>query len=155
MKFFLDCEFIDTGREVHLASIGLVREDGSRYYAELDDCPHHLGCEWYQKNVFPHFHGLTIARERVAAELNNFCGAKPEFWGWFGSYDWICLCQLYGRMLDMPKGWPMYINETMQFMRGAGVGRWDLPKHMGIQHHALDDAVHQKNIYDYIVNHSK
>lgn len=34
-------------------------------------------------------------------------------------YDWVVLCQLYGTMMDLPKGWPMYCRDVKQLCDSA------------------------------------
>ena len=46
MRIFFDTEFIDTGRKIHLISIGLVRADGEEYYAESKDVDLSRACDW-------------------------------------------------------------------------------------------------------------
>ena len=33
--------------------------------------------------------------------------SKPEFWGYYSDYDWVVTAQMFGTMMDIPKGWPM------------------------------------------------
>jgi hypothetical protein len=40
--------------------------------------------------------------------------SDPEFYGYYSDYDWVLFCSLYGRMLDLPKGFPMYCNDLKQ-----------------------------------------
>jgi hypothetical protein len=55
-KVFLDTEFIDTGREITMISIGLAAETGPEYYAVSADvdlqqiAPH----PWLNQHVAPH-----------------------------------------------------------------------------------------------------
>lgn len=37
-----------------------------------------------------------------------------EFYGYFADYDWVLFCSLFGRMIDLPKGFPMYCNDLQQ-----------------------------------------
>lgn len=39
---------------------------------------------------------------------------KPEFYGYYSDYDWVVFCWLYGRMMDLPKGFPMYCIDLKQ-----------------------------------------
>lgn len=149
MKVFFDTEFIDTGNEVHLISIGMVREDGSEYYAELDDAPLEKACDWVKQNVIPFLNGKKKSREQVAKEIQEFVGKNPEMWGYFVAYDWLCLCQLYGRMLDTPYGWRQWPHDVM-WLREKRMKAGKL-KHTGIEHNALDDARWTKQFYEYLV----
>ena len=52
----------------------------------------------------------------VAREVRCFILAAPdpELWAWCGAYDHVALCQLWGRMIDLPKGVPMWTNDLKQ-----------------------------------------
>jgi hypothetical protein len=63
---------------------------------------------------------------------------EPEFWANYSSYDWIVFCQLFGKMIDLPKGFPMYCNDIQQFAKS--LGNPELPKQDGAEHNALEDA---------------
>jgi hypothetical protein len=39
---------------------------------------------------------------------------QPEFIGYYCDYDWVLLCSLFGRMIDLPKGFPMYCIDLKQ-----------------------------------------
>lgn len=154
IKIFFDTEFIDTGKEVHLLSIGLVREDNATYYAEPAETDRSLSEEWVQKNVLPYMKGPVKPRAVIAQEIVEFAGFRPQFWAYFGAYDWLCLCQLYGRMLDVPvkEQWPHYVMDV-QVMRTLIHPQMPLPKHTGNHHNALDDAIWTKHCYEYLMNY--
>lgn len=161
MKYFLDTEFIEDGRTIELLSIGIVAEDGRELYAELDqrDVDHEKADAWVKENVIAHlwhrqkdkaeFNGWTrdggigglLRRGQIALEVVAFCsltqGDRPEFWAYYADYDWVALCQLFGRMIDLPKGWPKYCNDLKQLC--VSKGDPELPKQEG-GHHALNDA---------------
>lgn len=37
-----------------------------------------------------------------------------EFYGYYSDYDWVVFCWLFGRMIDLPKGFPMYCIDLKQ-----------------------------------------
>src|SRR5260370_5135562 len=39
----------------------------------------------------------------------------PEIWTYYGSYDWVVFCQIFGKMVDLPSGFPMYTRDIKQF----------------------------------------
>lgn len=41
---------------------------------------------------------------------------QPEFYGYYADYDWVVFCSLYGRMMDLPKGFPMYCRDLKQIL---------------------------------------
>lgn len=40
--------------------------------------------------------------------------AEPQFYGYYADYDWVLFCSLFGTMMDLPKGFPMYCNDLKQ-----------------------------------------
>jgi hypothetical protein len=127
MRIFFDTEFYENGQTIDLISIGMVREDGKEYYAEtpraIEICNE---SEWLLKNVKPHLKGRSILKPYIRQQIIEFVGDKPEFWAYYADYDWVVLCQLYGRMIDLPKGWPMFCMDIKQLC--ASMGNPELPK---------------------------
>lgn len=97
----------------------------------------------------------------------------PSFYGYYADYDWIVFCKLFGTMMDLPKGFPMYCRDLKQMLdekveclfssRKFGDGRddfeWQLnytkksdkyPKQSN-EHNALSDAKWNKQLYEFIV----
>lgn len=44
-------------------------------------------------------------------EMKSF---NPEFYAYYADYDWVVFCWLFGRMVDLPKGFPMYCIDLKQ-----------------------------------------
>jgi len=153
MRIFFDTEFIDDGKTVDLISIGLVRDDGAEYYAESAECDLSRGCEWVQKNVIPHLTGNRKPRTQIAADLIEFCGESPQFWAYYASYDWLCLCQLYGRMLDTPFGWPHFVFDVQVLRSLLGVG-WRLDQ-VSTEHNALNDAKWTRDYFNALMKYQQ
>jgi hypothetical protein len=135
MRFWFDTEFIEDGRTIDLMSIGVVSEDGREYYAEIAECDLSRADEWVKANVIPHLTGDKKTRLEVRDDLLAFFGEKPEIWAYYADYDWVAFCQLFGRMIDLPNGWPMFCRDLKQL---AGDTR--LIEQTGVEHHALADA---------------
>lgn len=154
MKFFYDTEFLEDGRTIEFISIGIVAEDGREYYAVNRDADwNRIGAhEWLMANVVPHLSPMTEwkpktqIRDEVAAFILD---VEPELWAWYSSYDHVVLAQLFGTMLDLPAGIPMYTNDVRSLVDWTGVD--ELPKQSGTAHDALDDARHVKAMHDHIV----
>lgn len=142
-RIWFDTEFYENGRTIDLISIGMVREDGATYYAEVPDC--YFICNndpWLVANVQPHLGAADAPRKQrreIAEDIIAFAGEEPEFWGYYADYDWVVLCQLYGRMIDLPEGWPMFCRDIKQ--RCMDVGNPKLPLQDGGEHNALADAL--------------
>lgn len=150
MKIWFDTEFVEDGKTIDLISIGMVREDGGTYYAENGRCDHGRADPWVVENVLSHlqFGHAVKSPERIAREIVEFVGEKPEFWAYFCSYDWVVLCQLFGRTIDLPKGWPMWCRDLKQ--EAIRLGITDLPAQIGSEHHALADALWLREAWEYV-----
>lgn len=155
MKYFYDTEFLDTGNDVHLISIGIVAEDGREYYAVNRDMPGRLiECEpWITENVMsqlPH-NGKWIPPHRIRDEVYAFLTADPhpELWAWFAAYDHLVLSQLWGRMIDVPAPIPQFTNDVRSLVNWTGVTR--LPSQVSGAHDALQGARHVKTMYHHII----
>jgi hypothetical protein len=131
-----DTEFIEDGRIIDLLSIGMVRADGATYYAEPVETDRSQASDWVAANVLPHLTGPVKPRAQIAAEIVEFAGDHPEFWAWYADYDWVALCQLYGTMMDLPAGWPMYCRD---FKQVCDEHDWRLEQ-KDSRHNALGDA---------------
>lgn len=150
MRIFFDTEFIEDGKTIDLISIGLIREDGLTFYAENSECDHSRANAWVKENVIAKLKGGTArySRSEIAKSIVNTVGDKPEFWAYYADYDWVVLCQLYGTMMDLPKGWPMYCRDVKQFCDALGNPK--LPEQLSGEHHALADAVWTKEAWSFL-----
>lgn len=59
----------------------------------------------------------------------------PELWAYYAAYDHVALAQLWGRMVSLPKGIPMYTHDLKQEM-----DRLSIPEPEDAAHDALVDA---------------
>lgn len=153
MKFWFDTEFIEDGKTIDLISIGVVAEDGREFYAESNECDLSRASDWVKANVIPHlvhsYDGrIHMSRTAIGEKLIEFMGAKPEIWAYYADYDWVALCQLYGTMMDLPKGWPMYCRDVKQLCDSLGNPR--LPKQSTTEHNALADARWTKEAWAFL-----
>lgn len=151
MKFWFDTEFYEDGKTIELISIGVVSEDGREYYAETMDAYDLSGkSTWLADNVRPHIKGGFTTRKRgtIAHDLIAFMGEKPEIWAYYADYDWVALCQLYGRMIDLPKGWPMFCRDVKQL--AVELGNPKLPDQKTGEHDALADARWAKIAWEHL-----
>lgn len=125
-----------------------------------------------------------LPMEQIKQEVIDFCGGKlfqddfgnvgyeypngtPEFYGYYGSYDWVVFCWIFGRMLDLPNGFPMYIIDLKQELDKLVKSEADIdgisfeksleriknnphyPKQDN-EHNALDDANWNFELYKFI-----
>lgn len=138
--YFIDSEFAESPGQLDLISIGIACEDGRTYYAECSNGWHPERCnEFVRENVLPRLTGPAKPRCDIRDEILDFVsGGKgdPEFWGYYADYDWVCLCWLFGPMVALPRGWPMYCRDLKQRADDLGVS---LP-YSNDEHNALGDA---------------
>lgn len=152
MRYFLDTEFIESGphRPIELISIGIVSEDNREFYAENYECPWNDANDWIKANVFPHLNGPRHTLSQIAELVKKFVGDdKPEFWGYYADYDWVVFCQLFGAMIDLPKGWPMYCRDIKQLC--DSLGNPQLPEQTSTEHNALADAYWNRIAYMFLM----
>jgi hypothetical protein len=152
VRYWLDTEFIEDGKTIDLISIGIVAEDGREYYAVNSDCDRSKANDWVVQNVLVHLKGCGQVKDSITEEIKAFCDpdsyGKPEFWGYYADYDWVVLCQLFGTMIDLPKGWPMYCRDIKQL--ADDMGNPPLPEQGKGEHHALADARWNKQVWEFL-----
>lgn len=150
MRIWFDTEFIEDGKTIDLISIGMVREDGATLYIENSECDFMRASPWVTENVLPKLTGRTAAvpRFRIAQCVKEFAGSNPEFWAYYADYDWVVLCQLYGTMMDLPNGWPMFCLDLKQAAHVLGNPK--LPEQRSGEHNALDDALWTKAAWEFL-----
>ena len=151
-RFWFDTEFIEDGRTIDLISIGIVAEDGREFYAINSECELSRASDWVKKNVIVHLGAYTetwLTRAQIRDGVLLFVGAnKPEFWAYYADYDWVALCQLFGTMMDLPKGWPMYCRDVKQLCDDRGNPK--LPEQGKGDHHALADAKWTRQAWGFL-----
>lgn len=156
-RYFIDTEFIEGGRRtpLDLISIGIVADDGREYYAINRDFRYHFASDWVKDNVLSCIDGESRYNRivpEIASEIRAFCNPQtygpPEFWGDYAAYDWVVLCQLFGDMSQLPKGWPMYCNDFQQLL--DDYPKFDALPESKQPHHALDDARALRASYLYV-----
>lgn len=90
---------------------------------------------------------------------------KPQFYGYYSDYDWVVFCWLFGKMIDLPKGFPMYCRDLKQIMddkvpdgkyipRNSNSGfpikeHKKYPKQIN-EHNALSDAKWNYELYKFL-----
>lgn len=162
MRYFVDTEFYEDGRTIDLISIGVKAEDGREFYAASIEARLDLVNDWVREHVLPNLPPYSsttwMRRSEIARLLTAFVfptyvpsgyTEKAEFWGYFSDYDWVAICQLYGTMMDLPVGFPMYCRDLKQLSDDVGQ-----PKHppdpVG-EHSALVDARWNYDLYTFLM----
>lgn len=176
MRYWYDCEFLEDGRTIDLISIGIVAEDGRELYLVNDDADWYRVAqhEWLMANVVPHLpvavgpmrgllprpamtlypdyaHPAVWPRQVIADRVGEFITggrAENELWAWYGAYDHVALCQLWGRMIDLPPAIPMFTRDLKQ--EHVRLGSPPMPKQLDGEHDALADARHNRLMFDFL-----
>ena len=111
------------------------------------------------KNIFPEKVGMNYiqfkrlvnhfgkSNEQIAKEIKHFVANRPiennkeqwildydtkdvQFYGYYADYDWVVFCWLFGKMIDLPKGFPMYCIDLKQTLDEKVINhleRWNFP----------------------------
>lgn len=193
MKYFFDTEFHEYKRDgvntIELISIGIVAEDGREYYAVANefDVQAAIGNPWLHEHVInpilagfasdrPDISPQTVffamgkSNSDIAREIVEFTGVTEystgettEFYAYYADYDWVVFCWLFGRMIDLPDGFPMYCKDLKQmlddvqdanalFVPGNDCTLKDHPDYptQENEHNALDDAKWNLALYNFL-----
>jgi hypothetical protein len=100
---------------------------------------------------------LVKPRWVIANEVRDFIlGADPsgavphiELWADWGAYDHVVLCQLWGSMVNLPEGIPMWTHDLRQEIERLGVAK-EVPQQPDREHNALEDARHNRVIESFL-----
>lgn len=133
------------------------------------------------------FHNIKDVAEKIPGDAIDsmianmpIWAAHPEFYAYYADYDWVVFCSLFGRMIELPKGFPMYCRDLKQMLdeKAQSVVKnyndeWknaNLPSslneevalkwlkglkyypHQQNEHLAIDNARWNKELYYFIVN---
>lgn len=152
MKYFYDTEFIEDGKAIDLISIGIVTEDGREYYAISNEFDAMKADAWVVENVLDKLETdekLYKSKKEIRDDIIAFVGEdKPELWAYYADYDHVVLCQLFGRMINLPRNFPMYTRDIKQLCDELGNPK--LPEQGKGEHNALDDAKWNQTAYKFL-----
>ena len=158
-RIFYDTEFIERGPDypLTLISIGLVNDKGETYYAVSSEFREEDCNDWVKANVLPYLGGSPRkTRAEIANDIVQFVYPdKPRWYGYYSAYDHVLLCQLFGTMIQLPKGWPMYTRDLKQMLDEIGNPRVPKDLNGGILHNALEDALWNKRVYEWVSRNHK
>lgn len=165
MRYWLDTEFNDTTKAdgsraglIDLISIGIVCQDDRELYLVNDEHNHQACSDWIQMNVLTQLPTCVCPhryrdghqpccrwqyRHKIRDAVRDFIvddGQPIEIWGFYASYDWVILCQLFG-WGNLPKHFPRVIRDLKTYAADINFkGHFrDLLPDSG-HHDALSDA---------------
>jgi hypothetical protein len=174
-NYYFDTEFIEDGSTIDLISLGMVDDRGCGLHLFNWQCDLSRANQWVQEHVIPGlperpaelpfperntFEVVERNGERVLqgwgtrvaireALLAFVGGDEPQFWAYYGAYDWVALCQLFGDMSSLPKHFPMFHLDLRQVMHHLFVERKDLPDNPA-EHDAYADACWNREAHCYM-----
>ena len=122
MNLFFDCEFTGLHKDTTLISLGIVAEDGRKFYAEFTDYDRKQCDKWIRENVIDNllYNDSVTVYERPRDEMDCYVKDKRDWivvalrdWlSQFDSiqfvsdvchYDFVLLIDLFGTAFDLPK----------------------------------------------------
>lgn len=172
MNIYYDCEFVENGTTIQLISIGMVREDGKTLYRIANNTPtihNAIKHPWLRHYVIPTLPIIIFSNEEwdwdvehtdidnlrytyeIAEDVKHFISNTPDpaLWAYYGAYDHVALAQLFGTMVQLPTGIPMYTNDLAQEI--ARLGNPRIPEQTTTEHNALADAQWNKELHQYLL----
>ena len=165
-RFFYDTDFMEEPGFLQLISIGVVDEGGNEFYACNWDAHLHEANDWVKENVIPQLPDMPSSddfyndkyegswkteveiREALIEFLRPSNEDPVELWGYYSAYDHVLLCWLFGRMIDLPDGMPMFTKDLRQVQEHLSVA--SLPEQVSDEHNALEDAKWNRETFKYL-----
>ena len=156
MKIYFDTEFIEKPNTIELISIGMIKENGEEYYAISNEFDPRKANDWVRENVIEKLEPNVPRKSipEIRQEILEFVGAEsPEFWAYYGAFDWVALCWIFGSMIELPPHFPKYYLDLKQEMVSKNLDKaWKrmvCPDPEG-EHNALVDAKWNLNLHKAI-----
>lgn len=152
MRIWLDTEFQEDGRTIELISIGLVSADDRKLHLVNSEYDSSRASDWLRDNVLCHLAQVPrLPPVGIRQSVLDFVGGqRPEFWAYFGAYDWVVLQQLFGGMLTWPAGWPLICMDVEQWRVQCGIEKSDMPQQQSALHDALNDALWAREAWQFL-----
>ena len=167
MKVFFDTEFTGLHKETTLISIGMISEDGKKFYAELTDYDKSQVDDWLQKNVIDNLHGSDTDddysvptyyfkgdKDFVAEKMKKWFSQfwEVEIWSDCLAYDWVLFNDLFGHAFNIPENVYYIPFDICTLFKVKGIdpdiSREEFSGMEGNKHNALYDAEVIKVCYE-------
>jgi len=150
MNYFIDTEFNERPGSIELISLGITSDSGASAYWESSEFNEDLCNDWVRENVLPHLRPvkerLTLSQIRDSVIKLTEHDQNPVFWAYYGGYDWVVFCWLFGTMMDLPENFPKLCLDLQQWW--IQLGKPDIKQHdPEFEHHALVDAQWNRELY--------
>jgi len=107
---------------------------------------------------------VTKIDGKLVGSIDSVRG-NPELYAYYADYDWVVFCWLFGKMMDLPKGFPMYCRDLKQIFDQkedwlripTARQNMDLKQHPDFpkqdpskSHNAIEDARWNKKLYEFL-----
>lgn len=103
---------------------------------------HRDRCHTKGKGHLDRSHPDVRPRKQIRRLVKDFIEntPQPELWAYYGAYDHVAYAQLWGRMVDLPEGFPMFTRDIKQEI--CRLGNPEMPILKFGAHNAAVDARH-------------
>lgn len=120
-----------------------IKDDWGRYKYLPGYCG--LDGNFTLRNIKRFFKNKGKSNKQIATDIRYFIFDKqiqfvnkkpvfnnPEFYAYYADYDWVLFCSLFGRMIDLPLGFPMYCRDLKQMLDDSAekLNQIDLTTHL-------------------------
>jgi hypothetical protein len=164
----INCQFYENGRTIDLISIAVVAPDGEFFYGINQNMPfgpisNHA---WLMEHVMPslpvrlgfanpwdadhpdfqYLRPLSTIAESVRRFITRY--EDPCLWSDYSAYNHVALAQLWGPMVDLPEGIPMWTADVQQEIRRLGAS--GVPELEFEDRHALTSAWHNQKVRKFL-----
>lgn len=110
----------------------LERKEVNNYKGFVDPY-YELELDFTYKNFKRLINKYGKTNKQIAKEIKHFVANRPinsnkeqwildydtkdvQFYGYYADYDWVVFCWLFGKMIDLPKGFPMFAFDLKQLL---------------------------------------
>lgn len=83
----------------------------------------------------------------VVLDLDKLKDKDIEFYAYYGAYDWVVFCWLFGKMIDLPRGFPMFFKDLKVMLDSAAVDYYNERFHYLEEPDKLDVSDYDKIIF--------
>lgn len=118
MNVYFDMEFTGLKKDTTIISVGMIAENGEKFYGEIVDYDHSQLDEWLIKNVITNLWSVTKTIEECSSVEYFYVGTKNQIADylkkWLSQfedvqfvsdvchYDMVLLIDLFGGAFDLP-----------------------------------------------------
>jgi len=138
-----------------------------KYNKQLDDM--RISSMFNYKTMKHLINKYGKTNKQIAEEIKYFVANRPiglkkeqwildydtknvHFYGYYCDYDWVVFCWLFGKMINLPKGFPMFAFDIQQQIEEYKIDKEQLLKEVPqiSCHNALQDARWIKQLYEFL-----